>query len=226
LAGAYTKGAGLMQVPKYTSKFLYWALPPNLKEPVLGDLTEEYVERRLTNPISARIWFQNQAVRSAFQFLWKTKRGFIMFVFSILAFVGFTLFAMILSGGIDMFIDAPSFLIVVPPALIFGLAATSMADVKRGISILTMSDDMDYSILEYKRAGHFFNVTGNSAMLLGAVMTLIGWIAIGSELPAADFSTVFGPAFAVSILTMVLGLAIKIICHVAQEKIRYLAEFY
>lgn len=214
-----------METPKYSSKFLYWALPKSLKDPVLGDLTEEYLLMTIQHPIKARIWFQNQAIRSAFQFLWKTKKGLIMFIFSILVFVGFTLFAMVLSGGVSMFIDLPSILIVLPPAILFGLAATSKADIKRGLSIL-ISNEQDWTVSEYRKAAHFYNVTGNSAILLGAVMTLIGWIAMGSSLPADEFAITFGPAFAVSILTMVLGIMIKIICHVAEERIRYAADFY
>lgn len=223
MARSCTKGCELMDTPKYTSKFLYWALPQSLKDPVLGDLTEEYGQKVIHQPIAARLWFQKQAIRSAFQYLWQTKRGVIMFLLSVLTFIGFTLFAMILSGGIDMFIDVPSFLIVLPPAIMFGLAATSMADAKRGVAIL-MSNSEEYTDLEYRRAGHFFNVTGHSAILLGSVMTLIGWVAMGSNIESAEFSSVIGPAFAVSILTIVLGLIIKIVCHVAEQKIRYAAD--
>lgn len=37
--------------PKLIEKFLHWSLPAELKEPVLGDLAEEYAQLILSQPL-------------------------------------------------------------------------------------------------------------------------------------------------------------------------------
>jgi hypothetical protein len=59
--------------PKLIEKFLYWSLPVELKEPVLGDLAEEYAQRATTQPLTAKYWYTRQALRTGLQFLTKTK---------------------------------------------------------------------------------------------------------------------------------------------------------
>lgn len=60
------------QPPKMSSKFLSWALPKSLREPILGDLLEEYNQRLSNDNIKAvNIWYRQQAVKSGLQFMFK-----------------------------------------------------------------------------------------------------------------------------------------------------------
>ena len=141
-----------------------------------------------------------------------------MFILSILVFVGFSVMGMWFAGGIDMFIDVPSFLLVIPASLFFAVAATSTKDFKTGFSLL-VNDEQDVTKKEIKSAASMFKVMGQSAVFSGVVTTLIGAVAIGSNLQASEFSTVFGPAFAVCILTLLYGFMIKTIAYVAEQKL-------
>lgn len=209
------------QPPKIPTQFLSWALPKELLEPVLGDLFEEYFQRaQECRSISANYWYWRQAIKSGIQFMLKTQRGFIMFIFSVLLFLGFTLVAMILAGGTGMFMDLASTMLIFPPAVAFTYASTSINEVKRAFVFL-LGNDINQNEQMYRSSKRVFSVLGNSGLLLGIFMTLIGWVAMGSNME--DMSH-FGTAFAVSVLTLMYGIALKMLCYVAEQKIQTLSE--
>ncbi|NVK24973.1 MAG: hypothetical protein HWE10_08600 [Gammaproteobacteria bacterium] len=212
--------AELVAPPKTVTKFLHWALPEALREPVLGDLYEEFQQQSVTNPKRAKRWYRKQAIRSALQFLWKTKRGLFMFLISILVFIGFTLMGMMMGGDIPMFIDVPSILLVAPPAIAFAIGATSWKSFKMSFGLL-IDDENESTSQHLNSAVVMFKVLGNSAVLCGVFATLIGAVAIASNLEPENFSEHFGPAFAVCILTLLYGFMIKTICYVAEQKLEY-----
>lgn len=203
--------------PKLSSQFLNWSLPAELRDPIMGDLDEEYIQQLLNNPAKADSWYRNQAVRSALQFIWKTKRGLFMLLISLLVFIGFTLMGMWFSGGVDMFIDIPSVLIVIPAAVAFTIAATSWQRCTQAITHF-VSQETDFAQQDLVISKQVFSMFGNVTLWLGSAMTVLGWIAIGSNL---DDPSSFGPAFAVSVLTVLYAMLIKIVCYVAEQKIQY-----
>jgi len=207
--------------PKIASQFLSWALPDSIVEPVLGDLSEEYLQRITNNKlIAAKIWYWKQAVRSGIQFMFKTQRGFVMFIFSIFLFAALTMLLMTLAGNIMMFIDISSIIAIFPPAIAFTYAATSRISVNQAFSIL-LNNTINQSQKIYSSSQRVFVVLGNSGVILGLFTTLIGWTAMGANMD--DLSS-FGPAFSVSILTLMYGIALKMICYVAEKKIENLSE--
>jgi len=209
------------QPPTVASKLLSWALPQYLVEPVLGDLSEEYLQRAANNQLlKAKLWYWRQAVKSAMQFMLKTQGGFVMFIVSIILFLGLTYMAMDIAGGVSMYVDIPSVLLIFPPAIAFACAATSINQVKSALSVLMVADASKQPQV-YRSCKRVFSVLGNAGILLGVLMTLIGWVAIGAM---ADDVSMIGPAFSVSILTLVYGLALKILCYVAEQKIQTLSE--
>lgn len=209
------------QPPKAANKFLTWALPDNIVEPVLGDLSEEYFQQVANNSLlKAKLWYWRQALKSGFQFVLKTQRGFVMFVFSILLFLVIAFMAMLLGDAFDFFFDIPSLLIVFPPAIAFAYAATSKADVSNAFSLL-LGSNSEQNEQTYRSAKRVFSVLGNSGFVLGVFMTLIGWVAMGSNM---EDMTHFGTAFAISILALIYGIALKMVCYVAEQKIQTLSE--
>ncbi|MBU3023645.1 hypothetical protein [Aestuariibacter sp. A3R04] len=62
-----------------------------------------------------------------------------MFVFSVLFFVALTVLAMMLSGNTGAFLDVPSLILTLPPALVFTVAVTSVGNVKEAFSSLLSS---------------------------------------------------------------------------------------
>lgn len=216
--------APVQQPPQMVSRSLHWVLPESLKEPLMGDLEEEFHQRLASHsPAQVNYWYRKQALRSGLPFLFQTKQGLLMFVFSLIVFTALTLMAMMFAGGVDMFIDIPSFLLIFPPAIAFGIAATSWQDVKQGASMV-FSEDISQQPLQYTRAKRAFSVIGNAGVILGVFMSLLGWVAMADNIAADDFARNFGPAFAVSVLTLVYGLGLKMLCYVTEMKIQTLSE--
>jgi len=61
--------------PNFPSMFLNWALPKNLREPILGDLSEEYIQHiSRENIASANIWYWHQALKTGLLFVFRGKK--------------------------------------------------------------------------------------------------------------------------------------------------------
>lgn len=138
-----------------------------------------------------------------------------MFIFSLLFFILAMLGAMWLGGGLWLFTDLPSILIVIPPAIFFTLASTSAKSLKETLFLLF--GFMAKTPKACQEGLIVLAILGNSALMLGILMTIIGWVSMAQFGEPATF----GPAFAVSVLTIVYGLAMKIICYVGSEKLRF-----
>lgn len=208
--------------PKLPTRFLSWCLPNSLKETVLGDLAEEFnaLRTKQSSQTQANYWYCRQCLRSGLQFLWSYRRGLLMFIFSFIAFIALTLWGMWLGGEISMFWNFPSFLLVIPPAILFAIGATSTDELKFALSLL-IDDDKTPTAHQAKIASRLFCVMGNSALLLGVLMTLLGWVAMASNIEPESFENVFGLAFAVSVLTSMYAIGFKILCYVADQKIQF-----
>lgn len=206
--------------PKFMEKFLHWSLPAELKEPVLGDLTEEYMQLSISQPFKANYWYTRQAIQTGLQFLTQTKRGLIMFLIGIIVLVSMTLMAMIMSGELMMFVNVPSFLIVIPPALIITFASSEKKSRSNAFKLL-FSEDLLLSKADLNSAKHIFTTFGNMTMLMGWIGVIIGAIAMASNIKSEVFSDVFGPAFAVCVLTLLYALLIKALCYAAEAKIQF-----
>ncbi|MFT5163390.1 MAG: hypothetical protein ACI9FJ_001985 [Alteromonadaceae bacterium] len=208
--------------PKVAQILLHWVLPANIRDQVIGDLFEEFnlLIDDNQNVAQADYWFWQQSARTALLYLWKERGGIMAFVVSIAVFFGFSMMAMWLGGGMFMFVDIPSFLIVVPPAVAFGIAASSVKAAKEALAFAFV-DQLEVDSKDAQDACRFLKVTGNTAAYLGFFTTLIGWVAMGNNISAAEFGNSIGPAFAVSILTVIYGMAVKLLCYTAEQKLQF-----
>lgn len=146
-----------------------------------------------------------------------------MFVISLLVFVAMTLMAFLLSGDLYMFYNFPSLLIVLPPALLFALAATSKKAFRQGFQLM-FDDQVELSRAELLSAKRMFITFGNVALLCGGFGVVIGAIAIASNMEPEAFAKVIGPALSVCLLTLLYALIIKIPCYLAEQKILHKLE--
>lgn len=210
--------------PWLAQKCLHWSLPEGLKEAVLGDLEEEFHEKLANRGhTNAKIWYLRQALLTTLTYLKRTQRGMLMFVISLLVFLGMTVMAFVLSGELSMFINIPSLLLVVPPALFFAFAATSKQAFSQGLKLL-FDDGMDLSKAELLSAKRMFVTLGNVAMWCGFFGVIIGSIAMASSIEPEIFTKVIGPATAVCLLTLLYGMLIKIPCYLAEQKILHILD--
>lgn len=206
-----------MRPPKLSEQLLSWSLPNELRDPILGDLEEEFSQRQIINTSQAISWYRRQALKSAWQFIQKTKRGLLMLLLSLLIFFGFTIMAMLMAGDIAMFFDIPSFLIVLPVALAFTIAASSWQNFKAAFVDL-FSEQTESENRRLKVSQQVFIMLGNISLWLGGAMTVLGWIAIASNL---DDISAFQYAFAISILTILYAMLVKILCYFAAQRLEF-----
>ena len=208
--------------PKVAELILTWSLPAVIRDQLIGDLYEEFYEllEGGTDPVRAHFWFWRQSLSTTLLYLWKEKGGLMAFVVSIFIFGGITLLAMILGSELKHYWDGASFLIVIPPAIAFGIAASSIKAYKDSLS-LSFVDHVEVDKRDAIGACRFLTVTGTTAMYLGFFTTMIGWVAMAANIKAEEFVDVIGPAFAVSVLTIMYGMILKVLCYTAENKIRF-----
>ena len=143
-----------------------------------------------------------------------------MFILSFIIFVALTLWAMWIGGEISMFLNLPSFLLVIPPAIFFAMGATSSGELKMAFSLL-FDDEKTPSTNQVKITRRFLSVMGNSALLLGVLMTTLGLVSMGSYINADNIHTHLGTSFGVALLTSMYAIAFKILCYISEQKIQY-----
>lgn len=209
-----------MKPPKLAEQLLHWSLPEELKEPILGDLEEEFSQKLNSNAGRAMSWYRRQAIKSAWQFIRKTQRGIIMFLVSILVFVLVAVMGMEFGIDSSAYFDIPSVLLVVMPSLFFALAATNWSSVKLGFS-LVLNDQKESDEASMQQAKLAYKVMGNIAMLSGAFATVMGIIAIAGNTEPETFLSVIGSATAVCLLTLYYGFALKMVAYVIEQKVEF-----
>lgn len=140
------------------------------------------------------------------------------FIFSILVLVAVLVIAMMLGGELSMFFNLPSVMIIIPPALVFGISVTSFASMKMCIK-LCVSEQPEVSEREVCLAMKFARVTGNSAIYMGIISIFIGAISMASNIKADVFHDIIGPATAVCLLGIFYASILKTVCYLAEQKI-------
>jgi chemotaxis protein MotA len=202
------------------NKLLAWSLPESLVDAVIGDLEETYLLKQQQGQASIvlQYWYWQQTLNLAYRFMPTTQRGLIMFILSLVVFISMMVFGMAMGADVSAFIDVPSAMLVFPPAIFFAIAATSWHDFLFAFGCV-VSEKGKFSDREIIQSKRVFSVLGNTAIWCGGITTLIGWVAMASNISAEEFSAVIGPAFAVSILTFYYGAIVKLICYVAEQRI-------
>lgn len=212
------------QPPLLCQRLLEWVLPETLQEPVLGDLQEEFIERQQQNHSHACWWYRQQTLSTCWHFIYQTKGDWLMFVLSVVFFIAVSFWAMFIAGAGNsgMFYDLVSLVLIIPPAVLFAVGATSGHTLQQAMAFL-LNPRPGADPLTYQQIRHFFNVMGNSALLLGFFSTLIGVVAIANAMNADNFASSFGQATAVCLLTLLYGCALKTLCYVAAQKVSFVA---
>ncbi len=214
-----------LQPPLLGQLLLEWVLPSAIQEPVLGDLQEEFIARRRLNPTKARWWYRKQALQTCWYFLSQTKGDWLMFIFSLLFFAAVSVWVMWISGAdnISIFYDFVSLALIFPTALLFAIGATSRYTAQQAVGFL-FEPRKGLEPSYYQRLEHFFNVIGQSGLLLGLFTTLIGAVAIANGMTSENFSRDFGPAMGVCLLAVLYGFALKTVAYIAAQKVNYIAK--
>jgi len=210
----------VVQTPTFYQKLLVWALPNNLKEPILGDLDEEFQLLASQNLSYAKQWYVRQALTTSWRFLWRAQRGVIMFLLSLIVFVAISLMGMVFGIEISAYIDVPSLMLTVIPSVFFAMAVTSPKHLTSGIGML-FNDDAEAEPSDIKASQLSFKVLGNTALLMGVFSSIMAAVAMSSNIAPDDFAQVIGPALSVALLTLFYGVGLKVVSYVAEQKLQY-----
>ena len=116
------------------------------------------------------------------------------------------------------FVDLPSLLIVVLPAILFGVAATSWKAFGRSWT-LPLGSLKKVSLQDARSTSRCLQVMGNTAFIMGVFGTLIGVILI---LQTLEDSSMLAAASAVAIITLFYGTLFKLLAYVADQRVRNL----
>jgi len=152
--------------------------------------------------------------------------GGIMMWISVIIFIGLTVIAAVFDFmGMEFhwenglyFLDIPSLLIVVAPAILFGVAATSWKAFGRSWT-LPLGSLKKVSLQDARSTSRCLQVMGNTAFIMGVFGTLIGVILI---LQVLEDSSMLAGASAVAIITLFYGTFFKLLAYVADQRVRNL----
>lgn len=141
-----------------------------------------------------------------------------MFLIACIAFTVVVAMACILGGSMGMFINAPSAIIVFVPALL--AAKVRLGDESMTQMFKTLFTGSGFASDDIKTLYQASLRTMSSvAITAGWVGVLIGAVAMASNIEPEEFTQVFGPAFAVCILTILYGYIVKIFCTLAEAQL-------
>lgn len=143
-----------------------------------------------------------------------------MFFIGLFMLIAVTFSAMLLSGDISVFIDAPSAIWVLLLTISFMFAATSVQQVKQAFIIL-INNDKTREESQYQQAKRVFTIMGTTAVFGGLFLSVLGWVALANHLDALE---VFGTGFSIAALPLCYGIFLKLVAYLAAEKIQSLAS--
>ena len=138
-------------------------------------------------------------------------------VVSAAAIVDFGDLSLVLSNGF-YFIDLPSLLIILPVAIFFGISATSWRSYGRCWTY-TLGGAKLVSISEANSVVRCLKVMGDVSMLMGILGTILGTVILLQNLQQI---TDIGPSIAVAAVTLIYGTFFKLLCYVAEQRLRNL----
>ncbi len=218
---------GNRKPPKLASNILMLCLPAHLKQPVLGDLEEEFkgLEKSKRGKISADYWYWKQAIKSALIYIWQGRGSTMAYLLGFLFFVAIMFLEMLISGHLSTFYNVPSMVVVLPPAIALGIAATSVSSLKLAFR-LAFSDEDNIEKTDARRAVRFLRVMGNQSIFLGCIGFLTGAISISDHMGREGFQDNTGVAVAIMFLPLFYAMIIKCVLYSADQKIfgKYLED--
>jgi hypothetical protein len=135
-----------------------------------------------------------------------------MFIIACFIVTGIILMTFWLGGPLGLFVNLPSLVIVLVPALIAPFIMQNKQIVAGAFMALFKSASLPQSYDGYKEV---FKTIDKTAMLMGWFGVVSGAIAIASTVTPDTFQDVIGPALAVMALTLLYALIIKVFCYFA-----------
>ena len=131
--------------------------------------------------------------------------------------VDFANIALVLTNGF-YFLDAPSLILVLPVAILFGISATSWRTYGRCWTY-TLGGAKLVSISEANSVARCLKVMGDVSLIMGLIGTFIGNVFTFQNLTQ---DSNLGQELTVASLTLAYGIVLKLVSYVAEQRVRNL----
>ena len=131
--------------------------------------------------------------------------------------VDFANIALVLTNGF-YFLDAPSLILVLPVAILFGISATSWRTYGRCWTY-TLGGAKLVSISEANSVARCLKVMGDVSLMMGLIGTFIGIVFTFQNLTQ---DSNLGQELTVASLTLAYGIVLKLVSYVAEQRVRNL----
>lgn len=209
-------------IPRRMEKLLYLLLPRELRDPLMGDLQEEFIgEVAAGYSISkARWWYRRQVLKSIRYYIFKRRGDIMFFLLSVLVFVGLSILAGLAGTGLRLIINIPSLIGVVVPSFFFAVTATSLRSWRTCLKLLLFNPDCAEK-REVSECSRFLRVFGNMCVVMGFYFSLLGVMQLltGMDFESAGTGVVYNAA-SVALLALFYGIGIKSIFYVADQRLQ------
>ena len=131
--------------------------------------------------------------------------------------VDFANITLVLTNGF-YFLDAPSLILVLPVAILFGISATSWRTYGRCWTY-TLGGAKLVSISEANSVARCLKVMGDVSLIMGLIGTFIGTVFTFQNLTQ---DSNLGQELTVASLTLAYGIVLKLVSYVAEQRVRNL----
>lgn len=216
--------------PGLARSILSFFLPATLRDPILGDLEEEFAQRACSNSnlMEVHRWYWWQVLQSSCLFIWQQRGNVMAYLISVILF-GLLFGLGVATTGYGLwFIVPPVLIATIPTSLILGIGATSIQAAKNAFK-LSFSDSGEHSPQIVSMACRFLHVTGNQFLFVAGAVFFMGsiqWLFSFSQNPELmnDPSHYAGYGFA--ILPLFYGMIFKCLFYSAEQKLlgKYVQE--
>lgn len=216
--------------PNLARNILSFFLPATLRDPILGDLEEEFTLRICSNRSLFQVnrWYWWQVVQSSCLFFWQQRGAGMAYLMSVIFFLFIVGLAIATSTYGMWFISPNTIIFVIPTSLILGIGATSFRTAKTALK-LSFSDSSEHSPQIVRAACRFLRVTGNQFLLVAGIVFFLGLInvlLIFSQNPELLDDPIHISRYGVGLMPLFYGLVFKSLFYSAEQKLlgRYLPE--
>ena len=216
---------GAPQPPRGATSILSFFLPAALREPILGDLEEEFTQRLCSSDSFSKvyIWYWRQVLQSSCLYFWKQRGNGMAYLISVILFLLMIGLALATSQFGMWLISIPVIIATIPAALILGIGATSSQAAKSAMK-LSFSDSSNESPQVVNLAIRFLRVTGNQFLLVGGVVFFLGIIQvliIFSQDPELMNSGAHYARYGIAMLPLFYGMVFKCLFYSAEQKLMW-----
>lgn len=223
--------------PALATRILSFFLPATHRDPILGDLEEEFAQRLCAsipgssirssiyrnNAMEAYRWYWWQALQSACLYFWQQRGTVMAYLISVVLF-GLLFALAVATGGFGLWYVMPAPLIAtIPASLILGIGATSPHAARTALT-LSFSDASEPTLQSVKLARRFLCVTGNQFLLVGGAvffMSLIQWLFSLSRNPELLTDSSHYATFGFAVLPLFYGTIFKCLFYSAEQKLAW-----